>query len=336
MPCAILGDRASGKTTFLGLLYAAQVKYGTGIRDDFRFHAPPSSLNVMSAVYEGMKDARFPSATLKEEITELSFVFGYVRPVVGKLPYYIKQKNWIKPFSTLRFSAYDVSGEDIEEFIESGMASKPIIQQLLKSVVIIVLVDCSKMTMDLDTPAHKRMLRYDSAVAKLLVSFQTYKNQEHERMKSQGIDSDSPVIYPAFILGKFDTVRDEVLARLGLHRGFPPVNEKRKRKEYAEALLRVFIPQTLSQIRGGRVAGVNMDQAAYFLSWVKTETQEGMDTVGPPRIVRTDFRPGSGGEPDFAFDEYVAFIEHFRGIAHKIPDEVLDEEKFQAAATKIA
>jgi len=45
MPCALLGDRASGKTTFLGLLYSAQVKYGTGVQDDFRFHAPIQSLN---------------------------------------------------------------------------------------------------------------------------------------------------------------------------------------------------------------------------------------------------------------------------------------------------
>src|SRR3970040_1983592 len=156
MPCAILGDRASGKTSFLGLLYAAQVKYGSGIRDDFRFHAPSASLNLMSAVYEGMKDARFPSATLKEEITELSFVFGYVRKIVGKLPHYIREQRWVHPFSTLRFSAYDVSGEDIEEFIDTGVASRPIIQQLLKSVVVIVLVDCSKMTMDLDTPAYQR------------------------------------------------------------------------------------------------------------------------------------------------------------------------------------
>jgi len=152
MPCALLGDRASGKTTFLGLLYAAQVKYGTGVQDDFRFHAPIGSLSLMSNVYEGMKDGRFPSATLKEEITELGFIFGYLRKVVGKLPYYIRNQNWVKPFSTLRFSAYDVSGEDIEEFIETGIASRPLIQQLLKSVVVVVLVDCSKMTTDIDTP----------------------------------------------------------------------------------------------------------------------------------------------------------------------------------------
>src|SRR5206468_4070816 len=67
MPCALLGDRASGKTTFLGLLYAAQVRYGTGVQEDFRFHAPMASLGMMSAVYEGMKDGRFPSATLQED-----------------------------------------------------------------------------------------------------------------------------------------------------------------------------------------------------------------------------------------------------------------------------
>lgn len=333
MPCALLGDRASGKTSFLGLLYTAQVKYGTGLADDFRFHAPMASLNVMSAVYEGMKDGRFPSATLKEEITELSFVFGYLRKIVGKLPYYIRQQNWAKPYSTLRFSAYDVSGEDIEEFIETGIASRPLIQQLLKSVVVVVLVDCSKMSTDIDTPVYRKMLRYDSTVAKLLVSFQTYKKQEYDHLKDSGVSADAPIIYPAFVLSKFDSLKDDVLARLGLHRGFPSLEEKRARREYAEALLRVFVPQTLSQIRGGKVAGVSMDKSAYFLSWVRTETSEGMDPVGQPRIVRTGFRPEGGGEPDFAYDEYVAFIEHFRDIAHKIPDEVREAEKFQAAAT---
>ena len=194
MPCALLGDRASGKTTFLGLLYSAQVKYGTGVQDDFRFHAPIGSLNLMSAVYEGMKDGRFPSATLKEEITELGFVFGYLRKVVGKLPYYIRQQNWVQPFSTLRFSAYDVSGEDIEEFIDTGIASRPLIQQLLKSVVVVVLVDCSKMTTEVDTPVYKKMLRYDSTVAKLLVAFQTYKKQEYDRLKDSGVKADPPRI----------------------------------------------------------------------------------------------------------------------------------------------
>src|SRR2546428_13112119 len=114
MPCALLGDRASGKTTFLGLLYTAQVKYGTGVQDDFRFHAPIQSLNIMSPGYQGMKDGRFPNATRKEEITDLGFVFGYLRKAVGKLPDYIRQQNRAHPFSTLRFSAYDGPAEDTD------------------------------------------------------------------------------------------------------------------------------------------------------------------------------------------------------------------------------
>jgi RNA 3'-terminal phosphate cyclase len=57
-----------------------------------------------------------------------------------------------------------------------------------------------------------------------------------------------------------------------------------------------------------------------------------MEPVGQPKIVRTGFSPEGGGEADFSYDEYVEFIEHFRDIAHKIPDEVLEAEKFQAQA----
>src|SRR5256886_8123904 len=182
------------------------------------------------------------------------------------------------------------------------------------------------MRTEIDTPAYKKMLRYDSTVAKLLVAFQTHKRQEYDRLKDSGVKAEAPRIYPAFVLSKFDTLKDDVLARLVLDRGFP--ESKRQRKDYAEALLRVFVPQTLSQIRGGKAAGVSMDKAAYFLSWVRTETQEGMDPVGQPRIVRTGFAPQGGGEADFPYDEYVNFIEHFREIAPKIPDEILEAEKF--------
>ena len=332
MPAAILGDRACGKTTFLGLLYAAQVKYGTRVQDTFRFHAPLQSLKLMSAVYEGMKDGRFPGATLKDEMTEISFVFGYRKAIQGRLPAVLKEKNWMNPFARLKFAAYDVSGEDVQEFIESGVAASPIIQQLLKAHIVVVIVDCSKMSTEIDSQQFKQMLKYDSEVASLLVSLQTYKRQEWSRMRSQGVLDGAPVIYPAIVLSKFDMISDDVLVKLGLHRGVPQMNEKRKRKEYAEALLRVFLPQTLSQIRGGKVADVSFDQAAYFFSWLRTETYEGgMAPVGPPRIVRKGFTADGGADPDFSYDDYVAFVEHFRDIAVKIPDEIVEADKLSVA-----
>jgi hypothetical protein len=330
-PAAILGDRASGKTTFLGLLYAAQVKYGTQQGDSFRFHAPPPSLKFMGAIYEGMSGGQFPSATLKDEVTEVGFLFGYRRTVMGKLPSWIPQTRFTNPFSVLHFMAYDVSGEDVQEFIESGVAASPIIQQLLKSVVVVILVDCSKMTLAHDSPQYKQMLRYDTEVAKLAVNFQTYKVQEYQRLKAQGLGEGLPLIYPTIVLTKFDQLSDEVLAKLGLHRGIPPTNKEKERREYAEAILRVFLPQTLSQLRGGKVAGVSFDQAAYFVSWIHTETADGgMAPVGKAQIVVKDATANSAAEPDFAYDEYVGFIEHFRDIAHKVPDAVSERDQLRA------
>jgi hypothetical protein len=332
MPAAILGDRASGKTTFLGLLYAAQVKYGTKFQDTFRFHAPPDSLKVMSAVYEGMKGGNFPGATLKDEITELSFIFGYrgwKGKFEAKLPQALRERlnQRVNPFFTLEFGVYDVSGEDVEEYIESGVAASPIIQQLLKSVIIVILVDCSKMTKDIDSPAFKKMVSYDTAIAKLLVNFQTYKKQEYERQKSQGMDVNPPVIYPVIVLAKHDMISDEILSQLGLHREAPPASNFMQRRKYAETLLGVFLKQSLSQLKGGRIVGVNFDQSAYFCSWIHTETAEGMATPGKPRIVRKKFSTEGVGEPDFSYDEYVAFIEHFRDIAKKMPDDVEEKDK---------
>ena len=325
-PAAILGERACGKTTFLGLLYAAQIKYGTRVGDTFRFHAPLQSLRLMSQVYEGMKDARFPSATLKDEMTHIEFVFGYRKALQGRMPEIFRSRNWVNPFATLTFAAYDVSGEDVQEFIDSGISASPIIQQLLKSHVVIILADCSRMTTAVDSPAFRQMLHYDSEVATLLVSLQTYKKQELQRMKAQGLSDASSVIYPTVVLSKFDSLREDVLAKLGLSRGIPSGHETKKRREYAESLLRVFMPQTLSQIRGGKIAGISFDHTSYFFSWVRTESAEGgMQPTGAPRITRKGFSAEGGAEPDFSYDDYVSFIEHFRSIADKVPDEIVEQ-----------
>ncbi len=332
-PAAILGDRACGKTTFLGLLYAAQVKYGTRVVDSFRFHAPLQSLRLMSQVYEGMKDARFPGATLKDEMTEIGFMFGYRKPIAGRLPAALKDKNWVNPFAKLSFAAYDVSGEDVQEFIETGVAASPIIQQLLKSHVVVILVDCSKMTTEIDSPVFRQMLKYDSEVASLLVSLQTYKRQEFSRMKTQGLSVGAPMIFPAIVLSKFDSVRDEVLVKLGLHRGVPEGDQKRKRKEYAEALLRVFMPQTLSQIRGGKVAGRQLRPGCVFLQ------------LGPvrrrprPACSRWVLRASSGraSRPRAERSRTSPTTTTLRSsstsanVANKVPDEIVEQATLQTA-----
>jgi hypothetical protein len=323
-PAAILGDRASGKTTFLGALYAAQVKYGTGIDDDFRFFAPPDSVRFMSSIYESMLSGAFPGATLKDQLTRVEFTFGY-RTLIGRLARNTESRI-LKPWKGIRFAAYDVSGEDVQEYIESGVASSSVVKELLVSRVVVILVDCSKMNLDHKSTPYRHMLRYDSDVTKLVSNFATYKLQEFEHQKAAKRDSAPPVIYPAIILTKTDLIRPEVFHQLGLPNEVPQEYKSKARREFCEGLLRVFLPQTLAQLRGGKVAGVSFDRAQYFASWVRTVTSDGgMTPAGKPSIRVLPAAAGRAAAMDYSYDEYVAFIEYFRQIAGKVADAEADE-----------
>jgi hypothetical protein len=331
-PVAILGDRGAGKTAFLGSLYSAQVKYGTRRQDDFRFHAPLPSLKFMSGVYATLKEGRFPGATMKKQLDNVEFLFGYKRAVVGRLPWWIKKRAWMNPYSVLKFSAYDVSGEDLQEYIESGVAASDLVAKLLECRILAIIVDCSKMTTDLDSPEFKRMLKYDSDAAALLVAVQEHWRRDREKWIAKRYDPGRPVLYPTVILTKFDTLRDELLVQLGLHRGMPRVGDEARRREHAETLLRVFLPQTLAQLRGGKVAGVSFDQVAYFSSWIRIVLGEGgMAPVGAPKIIRKRISTEGGAEIDFSYSEYVGLIEHFRRLADAVPDDVKDADKLGIA-----
>jgi len=330
-PAAILGDRASGKTTFLGSLYAAQVKYGTGVSDDFRFFAPPDSIRFMSNIYEGMLSGSFPSATLKEQMTQVQFTFGY-RTIVGRLARNTESRIF-KPWKGIHFAAYDVSGEDVQEYIESGVASSSVVKELLESQVVVILVDCGKMTLDNNATSYRQMLRYDSDVTKLVSNFATYKLEEFKHQKTVRKNGPPPIVYPAIILTKTDMIRPEVFHKLGLPTAIPLEYKSKARRAFCEGLLRVFLPQTLSQLRGGKVAGVSFDRAQYFASWVKTVTSEGgMTPIGKAKINVLSAGAGRAAAMDYSYDEYVAFVEYFRKIAPKIADVETDEAKNLSAS----
>src|SRR5881628_677556 len=81
----IVGDRNSGKTTFLGLLYAAQVKFGSEKADDFRFHASFESLDEVSGVFQRLMSGAFPDSATKEGIREVTFRLSPPRSRLGIL-----------------------------------------------------------------------------------------------------------------------------------------------------------------------------------------------------------------------------------------------------------
>src|SRR5947207_599332 len=73
----IVGDRESGKATFLSLLYATQVKSGSDASDAFRFHADVDSLDEISEAFEQLMSGSFPDSATKEGMRGITFHLGY-------------------------------------------------------------------------------------------------------------------------------------------------------------------------------------------------------------------------------------------------------------------
>src|SRR2546427_12341420 len=79
----IVGDRNSGKTTFLGLLYAAQVKFGSDKADGFRFHAAFESPDEISGVFQRLMSGSFPDAATKGGVRAIAFRLSHRRTGLG-------------------------------------------------------------------------------------------------------------------------------------------------------------------------------------------------------------------------------------------------------------
>lgn len=320
-PAAIYGYSSSGKTVFLGLLYAAQTRYTNEARgESYRFYGDPSTIRQMGSMYNAMRNGRFPPANLKEEMSEIRFKFGFPRGLSQVLPENIRKANWVKPFSIIDFAAYDVAGEDVEEFVETGVTeNRRVIQELLKAHIIVFIVDCSRFTVTTTGSLFDRMLDYDKNGAVLLSSLAKHKADMAKKTAPTGgkKGTSQTTIYPVIVLSKFDQIPSDVLTQLGLPPSPPAPSDHAGRERFGQALMTRFLPQMFALLKGGRLMGVNFDKSQFFFSWVQVAQVAGMDTSSKPSIER-DLK----GDVKFAYDEYRAFIDYFRELADRAPDDV--------------
>ncbi|MEW5937610.1 MAG: hypothetical protein AB1665_07320 [Candidatus Thermoplasmatota archaeon] len=329
MPTAILGDRAAGKTTFIGLLYAAQIKFSNepANKDVFRFYADPVAMSIITKLYNSLKTSAWPGSTEKGQKSFLSFLFGYEKLQSAILPRWIKVMPWVHPFSIINFNVYDVAGEDIQDMTRTpdGLQSTRLTEiqkSLLESRVLVILIDCSKITGDVESDEYKDMLGYDGIMATLISLIAKYNSEKDDPAERK--------IYPVIVLTKFDTLfeeeRVELMKKMGLPtnlRDYAELKDANKRREHTEKILRNFFGQTLALLKGGKLLKVSFDRAGYFYSHVNTKFGKDGRHVPAQRLMDG----GAGSEVDFSYDEYARFIMHFRKIANEMPDDVKEKEE---------
>ena len=301
----IVGDRNSGRTTFLGLLYTTQVKSGSDKADDFRFHAGFESVDEITGVFERLMSGGFPDSAAKEGVREVSFRLGYRRPRGGILSRQ-RSKGWgsdaFVPFHLIVLKAFE---NEMARPDEASSVTDATLRDALGCEAMVIVVDATKLTAADQDAQPAPLSKFDSAVNSLLTAIQ------HSRAHGA-----RTVFHPIFMFSKFDRVDPEALRFANLESAPPEPRKKGPRAAYAKALLDRNLPRTMARVRGRERGGLEFAAPSYFFSWVRT------DEARPGGVEKVRLRRSGAvrWEPDYASDEYLAFLERLWDIAADIKE----------------
>ena len=296
----VVGDRDSGRTTFLGLLYIAQVKSGSDPADTFRFHATIDSMEEISALFQRLMSGSFPDAATKEGIHEMNVRLGY-RGRGAKLLSRLRSQEWNpEDYATVRFLLPRALDEDVSRFLKGSSIIGDRLRETLEGDAIVILVDSTKLGTNAKDAEDSTMKEYDAALDAYLTA--------SERWRPRG---DRTPLYPIFILSKFDRVNRKVLRAAKVEESPPPAGRKGPRAAYAEALLGSNLPRTLKKVKARERHGLAFEPPTFFFSWVGTEKA----SPGRSERIRLRQTPTSGWEPEYSRDEYLALLEFIWDVA---------------------
>jgi len=296
----IVGDRDAGKTTFLALLYAAQVKSGSDRADDFRFHVAFESIDEISGVFQQVMSGTFPDSAAKEGIRGITFHLGYRKSGLGILSR-LRSRGWTPgtPVS-LRFVLLRNLEEEMDRFRKGSSLTNAMLRDVLDSEAIAILVDGRKLALADEDRQLGAMGKYDGAVEALLAAMQSSRGRGSRRS-----------LHPIFVFTKFDSVDPKALRAANVE-GTPPEAKKAGlRTAYANALLDHNLPNTMARVRARNPRGATLTTPSYFFSWARTDAA----ATGRRDRIRLRRIDGGGWEPDYSKDEYLALLECFWEIA---------------------
>ncbi|MBI2361408.1 MAG: hypothetical protein HYV04_21285 [Deltaproteobacteria bacterium] len=277
------------------------MKSGSDRTDDFRFHAAFESLEEITAVFQRLMSGSFPDAATKEGIHEVRFNLGFRKPRLGILPF-PRSRAWAPDdTATIRFTLLRTFDQEVPRFLKgSSIGNGGALRTVLDSDAAVILADSSRLATRSEGAESGPMHEYDVAVESLLTAIQRWREP-----------GGRPIVYPIFVLSKFDCVRPEVLRAANVDATPPRVGKRGPRATYAEKLLAHNLPRTFAKLRDWGRGKLKFALAAYFFPWVRTEPA----VPGQSERIRLRHFRAAGWEPDYSFDEYIGFVESLRDIA---------------------
>jgi hypothetical protein len=302
----IVGDRGSGLTTFVGLLYTAQVRLGTEEADEFRFHADRGTIRQLEGIYGELGAGRFPERDANWEEHPLSFVLGFRN---GRFRSMAARGGTDEGgFGTVRVQVGGISTQELVELRDHDAVLEASTRQLLRSQVVIALVDSSRLLPMPDGSRASPLVQYDARLAATLDLLGRFLSAERNR-KSRSM-------HLLFVLTKLDQCSRETLDQLGAPLGSPVAWPTSFRKGLGRKVLERYLPATLRFLTAPRRGGYVVVESPYwYFSGLQLSNGGGV-----PRIVRRSLAPIGGWEPEYPFEEYRGLIERLGWLAQRLPD----------------
>lgn len=293
MNISIIGDSDTGKTTFLVLLYAAQIRYSEFSEGVFRFYINPKSIDHISTEYNMMHMGNWPSDKLINENHQISFLYGRTKnTTVGKFFKFLGGRDEADTVS-MNFCIYALSDPELANVINSTKMSffniSPKVENLLNSKIIVIVIDSSKLK-------KKKHEEVDQWISNALVNISRFNRKK---------------IYPIIIFSKFELIHNKLLINLRLPKTPPDEKKSIQRIAMGERLMSNFYSGTLNLIQKNKL--MNYGNIMYFFPRIKTVRKQ--DGTSVPALKRT---VESGFVLDCEYSEFIYFIKHLEKISRII------------------
>ncbi|MGB6500705.1 MAG: hypothetical protein WBG19_04820 [Thermoplasmata archaeon] len=299
----VVGGRGAGLSTFLGLLYTAEVRLGSEKADEFRFHVDRESIRRLEAIYGELGDGRFPESEVDWARTPLTFLFGFKRSGMRRvLPRGATPDLEFRPF---RVEIGGFATDEVAELSGRDAVLDATTRRLLGSHILVPILDATLLPEDEGEPTD-RLGREDRQLAQAFDLVLRFVSAERDRRARR--------LFPLFVMTKCDRLPPAAARRLGAPHGPPPTWSPEARAAFGAKVLSELLPETARMLATPRARKVEIADPRWFFSEVGTEERSAS------RIRRRWKTPVGGWEPEYPFEEYHALLDRLGEIAYRLPD----------------
>lgn len=304
----IAASRGAGLTTFVGLLYTAQVRLGTEApHEAFRFHADHDTLRELERLYVSIGAGRFPLLDIDWEERRLSFLLRFSAPRRPALFGRRGAGGGGGEGAPLR-----VGGITTEELVELGRHDSSVSEatsRSLHSQVVVLLFDASRLRTESEGPFSRLLAEGDQMSKEALEILARYLFVEPSPK--------ARTMHPLLVFTKFDQLPGAASRELGVPPGPPSAWPPEERQRIGRGVLERFLPKTGSWLLAPsrRETQIAVEAPLFYYSSLRVE-----ETPEGPRIARRSRLPVGGWEPDYPFEEYRALLERMGWLARRLPD----------------